>query len=171
MVRASEYSSVTTFPRRGWHEPHCSWWASGILHLVMETLHCQRRMLIWSRQPFGVFSKTKFLGSTKLVWIPMDILIAPHSFAYICIANGAIATHSDKIHDENVAPDCLQYQFDGHQRSGDCNSLWLAPQKIRFKIIDSRSVDMIQLAVLGATSEWPNCLKRRKNKQELQKAV
>ena len=28
MVRASEYSSVTTFPRRGWHEPHFSWWAA-----------------------------------------------------------------------------------------------------------------------------------------------
>ena len=26
----------------------------------------------------------------------MDIFVAPHSFAYICITNGAIATHSDK---------------------------------------------------------------------------
>ena len=56
---------------------------SGILHLVKETLHCQRRMLIWSRQPFGVFSETNSLGSTKLVWIAMDIFIAPHSFAYV----------------------------------------------------------------------------------------
>ena len=77
MVRASEYSSVTTFPRRGWHERHFSLWAA-FFHderhsspSNMQTLHCQGRMWIWSRQPFVVFAKTNFpdpLSQCEFQW-------------------------------------------------------------------------------------------------------